>query len=42
VQAELHVWAGGYHGFAAPANDTRLSRQARTAQVNWLERILDR
>lgn len=40
VQAEMHVWAGGYHGFAAPDNQTRLSDQARTAQVNWLERTL--
>jgi acetyl esterase/lipase len=40
VQAELHVWAGGYHGFATPGNESRLSRQARAAQVNWLERTL--
>ena len=40
VQAELHVWAGGYHGFASPSNESRLSRQARAAQVNWLKRTL--
>jgi acetyl esterase/lipase len=40
VQAELHVWAGGYHGFAVPSNESRLSRQALAAQINWLERTL--
>jgi acetyl esterase/lipase len=40
VQAELHVWAGGFHGFAGIAHHAALSVQARTAQLDWLRRTL--
>ena len=35
--AELHVWPGGFDGFAPQA---ALSQAARAAQVAWLERLL--
>jgi acetyl esterase/lipase len=38
--AELHVWPGGFHGFASLAPDTALSRAAVAAQRNWLRRLL--
>ncbi|WP_330461148.1 alpha/beta hydrolase [Streptomyces sp. NBC_00820] len=40
--AELHVWPGGFHGFDTFAPDTALSRAARTTQLNWLTRLLNR
>jgi acetyl esterase/lipase len=40
VQAELHVWAGGFHGFAGISHDASLSVQARAAQLHWLRRTL--
>jgi acetyl esterase/lipase len=41
VQTELHVWAGGFHGFAGLGHNARVSRQARAAQQDWLRRTLD-
>ncbi|WP_235830683.1 alpha/beta hydrolase [Arthrobacter cheniae] len=38
--AELHVWPGGFHGFATLAPKAQLSAQAREARVKWLRRIL--
>ena len=38
VQAELHVWAGGFHGFIALPT-TQLAEAATAAQMNWLTRI---
>lgn len=38
VQAELHVWAGGFHGYLA-VEDTELGRATKEAQDSWLERI---
>jgi acetyl esterase/lipase len=38
--AELHVWPGGFHGFAGLAPLAAVSREARAAQWNWLRRIL--
>lgn len=38
--AELHVWAGGVHGFDALAPEAVLSQQARAARVQWLTRQL--
>jgi len=38
--AELHVWPGGFHGFAMMAPDAGVSRQARAAQLSWLRRLL--
>ncbi len=38
VQAELHVWAGGFHGFIA-VTDTQIGEASKAAQLNWLGRI---
>ncbi|MFK3981795.1 alpha/beta hydrolase [Micromonospora sp. NPDC050397] len=40
-QAELHVWAGGFHGFDALYPKARVSVAARRARVDWLSRILE-
>jgi acetyl esterase/lipase len=40
VQAELHVWAGGFHGFTN-FDHTRLSRAAKEATLSWMARILE-
>jgi acetyl esterase/lipase len=40
VQAELHVWPGGFHGFAGNSYQAQLSIEARAAQMNWLRRTL--
>ncbi|MFH8253002.1 alpha/beta hydrolase [Microbacterium sp. B2969] len=39
VQAELHVWAGGFHGFEMVPHAT-VSRAATAARESWLDRIL--
>lgn len=39
-QAELHVWAGGFHGFDALFPQTQVSRAARAARTDWLSRVL--
>ncbi|ASW55589.1 alpha/beta hydrolase [Plantactinospora sp. KBS50] len=39
-QAELHVWAGGFHGFDALYPRARVSVQARRARADWLARHL--
>ncbi|CAM3908483.1 alpha/beta hydrolase [Kibdelosporangium persicum] len=39
-QAELHVWAGGYHGFAGFSPGAEVSRAAVAARLSWLRRIL--
>jgi acetyl esterase/lipase len=39
-QAELHVWAGGFHGFTGLAPDAAVSKAAKAAQVDWLRRLL--
>lgn len=41
TQAELHVWAGGFHGFSGFAPDTVVSHAATAARTSWLHRILD-
>jgi hypothetical protein len=38
--AELHMWPGGFHGFAMNAPDAALSREAMAAQLSWLRRVL--
>jgi acetyl esterase/lipase len=38
-QAELHIWAGGFHGFQIAA-ETRVARAALAARDSWLARIL--
>jgi acetyl esterase/lipase len=37
---ELHVWAGGAHGFDALVPDAPISRRAVAARVAWLERVM--
>ncbi|MFB6723893.1 alpha/beta hydrolase [Kribbella sp. NPDC056345] len=39
-QAELHVWAGGFHGFDAVFPDAALSVAARAARSRWLAGVL--
>ncbi|WP_433529399.1 alpha/beta hydrolase [Micromonospora sp. CA-263727] len=39
-QAELHVWAGGCHGFDALFPRTRVSAAARRTRHKWLTRVL--
>lgn len=39
-QAELHVWAGGFHGFDALYPKAQLSREARETRTRWLARTL--
>ncbi len=40
-QAELHVWAGGVHGFDALFPQTRIGAAARRTRTQWLARALD-
>jgi acetyl esterase/lipase len=39
-RAELHVWAGGFHGFDALFPQARLSAAARRTRTDWLARLL--
>jgi acetyl esterase/lipase len=40
-QAELHIWAGGFHGFDALYPHARLSAAARRTRTDWLARLLN-
>ncbi|WP_219722018.1 alpha/beta hydrolase [Microbacterium aurantiacum] len=40
VQAELHAWPGGAHGFDVYASHAQLSQDARAARIRWLRRLL--
>jgi acetyl esterase/lipase len=40
VQAELHVWAGGFHMFHGPAPAAAVSIAAVTARAGWVARTL--
>jgi acetyl esterase/lipase len=40
VQAELHVWAGGFHGFDMLAPHTAVSQASIAARDNWAARVL--
>ena len=40
VQAELHIWRGGYHGFDIIAPTIPVSVATKAARESWLERIL--
>ena len=40
VAAELHVWAGGYHGFQMLAYDAKVSVASREAIASWFARLL--
>jgi acetyl esterase/lipase len=41
VQAELHVWPGGFHGFDMFAPTVPISVASRRAQEEWVARLLD-
>ncbi|MFT3798326.1 alpha/beta hydrolase [Microbacterium sp.] len=38
--AELHVWAGAYHGFSGFSPDAIVSQAANAARDSWVRRIL--
>ncbi|PRY33520.1 alpha/beta hydrolase [Pseudosporangium ferrugineum] len=38
--ADLHVWAGGYHGFDGLVPDAPISVAARRTRIDWLRRVL--
>lgn len=38
--AELHVWPGGFHGFAGLVPQAAVSQAAVAAQLKWLRRLL--
>jgi acetyl esterase/lipase len=38
--AELHVWPGGFHGYAGLAPHAQISQDTRAAQLRWLHRLL--
>ncbi len=38
--AELHVWPGGFHGFAGMAPQAAISQDAQDAPLRWLRRLL--
>ena len=38
--AELHIWPGGFHGFAGLVPRATLSQAATAAHLSWLRRIL--
>ncbi|KAG2931309.1 hypothetical protein PC115_g6163 [Phytophthora cactorum] len=40
VQAELHVWPGGWHNFAAHAPDAEVSKKALRTRHQWVEKHL--
>lgn len=42
VQAELHVWAGGFHGFDVNTPDAAVSRAAIAARNAWVDRVLNK
>ncbi|MCU1624255.1 MAG: hypothetical protein JWL79_3100 [Frankiales bacterium] len=42
VDAELHVWPGGFHGFEGAVPHAALSRDAHAAKLRWLGRLLTR
>ena len=40
VQAELHVWAGGFHGFDLLARHAAVSQASIAARDSWVNRLL--
>ncbi|MFE3151839.1 alpha/beta hydrolase [Streptomyces sp. NPDC059218] len=40
VQAELHVWPGGFHGFDMVAPHTALAQAATASRNEWVARLL--
>ncbi|MEO3811090.1 alpha/beta hydrolase fold domain-containing protein, partial [Sphaerisporangium sp. B11E5] len=41
-QADLHIWAGGFHAFDALFPEASLSITARRTRNDWLTRVLTR
>jgi len=41
VDAELHVWAGAYHGYEGLVPEARVSRDSAAARDSWLRRRLE-
>lgn len=39
VQAELHVWPGGFHGFDMMAPNSALGKKATRAKLDWVKTI---
>jgi acetyl esterase/lipase len=39
IQAELHIWAGGFHGFAGFAPQAAITQQSSAARDGWLQRL---
>ncbi|MFD3918869.1 alpha/beta hydrolase [Streptomyces sp. NPDC058595] len=39
-QAELHIWAGGFHGFDALYPQAHIAATARRTRTEWLTRVL--
>ncbi|MFB7893630.1 alpha/beta hydrolase [Microbacterium sp. NPDC056044] len=37
---DLHLWAGGYHGFDGMVPQAQISRSARATRLAWLTRLL--
>jgi acetyl esterase/lipase len=42
VQAELHVWPGGFHGFDVMAPHTAIAKAMTAARDEWIGRLLAR
>jgi acetyl esterase/lipase len=40
VSVELHVWAGGFHGFEGMAPQAAVSRASRATRLGYLRRVL--
>jgi len=40
VQAELHVWPGGFHGFDVSAPDSVLGKAMISTRDAWVGRLL--
>jgi acetyl esterase/lipase len=40
-RAELHVWAGAFHGFAGFAAGTRVGAAANAVRSGWIRRVLE-
>jgi acetyl esterase/lipase len=38
--AELHIWAGGFHGFQTIVPTAALSRTAMQTRESWVSRVL--
>ncbi|KAF7593641.1 hypothetical protein BBP40_011046 [Aspergillus hancockii] len=40
VSTEFHVWPGAWHGFDVFVPDATISRRARAARLEWLQKLL--